>query len=142
MAVTADASKPDDVLIVMDIWDGQPVSGVAIFNGDFVSFKRVFDEEAQGWSKTDFRVQRLTGPELAQFNELHERYMAWQAAYAAGNKAPHPLLPEATGPDADRYRALHWAVDAILHADTKKTLHCAGAMTFLPDRKRYVVNWL
>ena len=96
MAVTANTTaKPDDVLIVMDIWDGSPISGVAFFDGGFASFKRVYDEEAQGWSKTGFRLQRLTGPELAQFNELNERFLAWQKAYLAGNTAPHPLLTAA-----------------------------------------------
>lgn len=142
MAVTANTTaKPDDVLIVMDIWDGSPISGVAFFDGGFASFKRVYDEEAQGWSKTGFRLQRLTGPELAQFNELNERFLAWQKAYLAGNTAPHPLLPEATGAEAERYRALHWAVDGILHAETDATVHCSGTMTFLPEHKRYVVEW-
>lgn len=135
------APKMDDVLFVLDIWD-VPLSGVAMFEGKFHSFQRVYDEEAQSWANSNgFLLQSLTGAELAQFNELHDRAGAWLDAYKAGTAGPHPMTPEATGADAERYRALHRAVDAVLFAETERTVRCNGTMSYLPGEKRYVAEW-
>jgi hypothetical protein len=141
MAAPVKAKKSDDILLVQDFWD-LPLSGVTTFEGAFHAFQRVFDEEAQAWSKsTGFRLQPLTGMELAQFNELHALFLAWRADYDGGNKRPHPQLPEALGPEADRYKELYRAVDAILHGETERTVHCTGKLTLIPGENRYVAQW-
>lgn len=141
MATPAKTLKADEVLVVQDFWD-VPLSGVATFEGAFHAFQRVYDEEAQGWSKSvGFLLQPLTGTELAQFNELDGIFKVWRADYEKGNVRPHPLLPEAAGADADRYKELYRVIDEILHSDTERTVRCAGEMTLVPGEGRYVVQW-
>ncbi|MEQ1669341.1 MAG: hypothetical protein ABL893_00645 [Hyphomicrobium sp.] len=141
MASPDSPAKFDDVLVVREIWD-LPLSGVTLFDGGFYSFQRVYDEAAQGWAPNkEFMLQRLTGAELAQFNELHDRYNAWVAAYQAGKAGPHPLTPEATGPDADRYKELHQLTEAILFSDTDRTIRCTGELAMHPDKTRYIAQW-
>jgi hypothetical protein len=133
--------KSDDVLIVLDIWD-VPLSGVTMFEGAFHSFQRVFDEEAQSWSQShDFLLQRLTGAELNQFNELNTLYQAWLAAYKDGKVSQHPLIPEATGPGVERYRELHRLTAEVLHADTERTVRCTGKIAQDPNSKIYAAQW-
>ena len=141
MATAAASGKADDILIVLDTWD-VPLSGVTMFEGAFHSFQRVFDEEAQSWSKSEgFLLQRLTGVELNQFNELNVLYMAWLAAHQDGKAGPHPLIPEAVGPSVERYRELHSLTGAILLADTDRTVRCKGKITQVPSEKRYTAQW-
>jgi hypothetical protein len=141
MVSPAVSEKVDDVLIVMDIWD-VPLSGVTMFQGAFHSFQRLFDEASQAWSKSDdFLLQRLTGAELKQFNELNDLYVAWLAAYKEGKAGPHPRIPEAAGADAERYRELHSLIDAILHSETDRTIRCKGKITRLPGEARYAARW-
>ena len=141
MASLATPEKSDDILIVLDTWD-VPLSGVTMFEGAFHSFQRMFDEEAQSWAKSEgFLLQRLTGAELNQFNELNELYVAWLAAHKDGKAGPHPLIPEAVGPSVDRYRELHSLTGAILLADTDRTVRCAGIITQVPGEKRYIAHW-
>jgi hypothetical protein len=141
MASPGSSDKGDEVLIVLDIWD-VPLSGVTMFEGAFHSFQRVFDEEAQSWSLShDFLLQKLTGAELNQFNELNNLYEAWLAAYNDGKVAQHPLIPEATGPGVERYRELHRLTGEILHADTDRTVRCTGNVTHHPNEKRYTAQW-
>lgn len=141
MASAASPAKHDDVLVVRDIWD-VPLSGVTMFEGGFYCFQRVYDEAAQGWPQSrEFMLQRLTGAELAQFNELHTRYTAWLEAYNKGAAGPHPLTPDATGPDADRYKMLHQETEAILFSDTDRTIRCIGDISLHPDKTRYVALW-
>ena len=141
MASAASPQKSDDVLVVRDIWD-VPLSGVTMFEGAFYSFQRIYDEEAQGWPQSrEFMLQRLTGAELAQFNEYHDRYAKWLDGYKKGNTAPHPLTPEATGPDGDRFKELHQLTEAILFSETDRTIRCVGEITLHADKTRYVAHW-
>lgn len=139
MAAPAANDKPDEVLLVQDFWD-QPMSGVTTFQGGFYAFQRIYDEGAQAWS-SEFRLRPLTGTELAQFNEMDAIYKAWRAAYDSGKAGPHPQMPEATGPAADRYKVLYQVVDGILHGETEQTFRCTGKMTAAGPDKRYVVHW-
>jgi hypothetical protein len=133
--------KSDEVLVVQDFWDG-PVSGVATFEGSFHAFKRVYDEVAQGWSKAnEYMLQPLDGADLAAFNEMDAIFKAWRADHDSGKVEPHPLLPEATGATADRYKELYQKIDAILHTQTARTLRCVGLMSPVPAEARYVVEW-
>ena len=138
-AAPAREKKPDDVLLVQDFWD-LPLSGVATFDGGFCAFQRIYDEEAQGWSQ-EFRLQPLTGTELAQFNEMDGIFKAWRAAYERGEVTPHPLMPEAIGAPADRYKALYQIADNILHSESARTFRCTGTMSAVGTEKRYVVQW-
>lgn len=141
MALPAASEKFDDILVVREIWD-VPLSGVTLFEGGFYSFQRVYDEVAQGWAPNkEFMLQRLTGEELAQFNELHSRYNAWVEAYKNGTAGPHPLTPEATGTDAERYRELHQLTEAVLFSDTDRTIRCVGEIALHADKTRYVAKW-
>jgi hypothetical protein len=141
MASEAGSDKFDDVLIVLDIWD-VPLSGVAMFEGAFHSFQRVFNEVSQEWSTSnDFLLQRLTGAELNQFNEMNGLFVAWLAAHNAGKAGPHPLIPEATGADAERYRELHRLTGDVLHSDTDRTVRCTGKISQRAEDKRYVAQW-
>jgi hypothetical protein len=141
MVSPVSSEKGDDVLIVLDIWD-VPLSGVTTFEGAFHSFQRVFDEVAQEWSQShDFLLQRLTGVELNQFNELNDLYQSWLAAYNKGTVGQHPLIPEATGPGVERYRELHRLTGEILHADTERTVRCTGKITHDSNEKRYTAHW-
>jgi hypothetical protein len=141
MVTPVSPEKADDVLIVLDIWD-VPLSGVTTFEGAFHSFQRVFDEVAQEWSQShDFLLQKLTGVELNQFNELNDLYQAWLVAYKKGAVGQHPLIPEATGPGVERYRELHRLTGEILHADTDRTVRCSGKVAYDTDEKRYTAHW-
>ena len=141
MASLATPEKSDDVLIVLDTWD-VPLSGVTMFEGAFHSFQRVFDEEAQSWSKSEgFLLQRLTGAELNQFNELNTLHVTWLAAYKDGKAGLHPLIPEAVGPNVERYRELHSLTGAILLAETDRTVRCTGMITQVPGEKSYKAHW-
>jgi hypothetical protein len=141
MASPAASEKGDDVLIVLDTWD-VPLSGVTMFEGAFHSFQRVFDEEAQSWSKSEgFLLQRLTGAELNQFNELNNLHVKWLADYKDGKAGQHPLIPEAVGPSVERYRELHSLTGAILLADTDRTVRCTGKITQVASEKRYIAQW-
>lgn len=135
------AGKHDDVLLVQEFWD-VPLSGVATFEGGLYAFQRVYDEEAQAWTQSSgFNLQPLSGTDLAQFNELHDIFAKWQAKYKLGTAGPHPLMPEAIGPEADRYKALHRAVETILHEETERTIRCTGTMSLAPGESRYKVLW-
>jgi hypothetical protein len=141
MASLAAPEQGDDILIVLDTWD-VPLSGVTMFEGAFHSFQRVFDEEAQSWAKSEgFLLQRLTGAELNQFNELNDLYVAWLAAYKEGKAGPHPLIPEAEGPGVERYRDLHNLTGAILLAETGRTVRCTGQITQVAGEKGYKAKW-
>lgn len=141
MAGPAKSQKTDDILVVQDFWE-LPLNGVTTFEGAFYAFQRIFDEEAQAWSKsTGFLLQPLSGVELAQFNELDAITRAYRADYERGNRRPHPQMPEATGPEGDRYKELYRAIDAILHDETERTVRCTGEMTLVPGENRYVVLW-
>lgn len=142
MAAAEAKKKSDDVLVVQDFWD-VPVSGVATFEGAFHSFKRIYDEAAQGWSKSnEFMLQPLGGADLAAFNEIDAILKDWRAGYDAGKPDLHPQLPEATGVKADRYKELYRKIDAILHTETPRTVRCVGKMTPVPGETRYVVEWI
>ncbi len=65
----------------------------------------------------------------------------WRADYDSGKAGPHPQMPEAVGPAADRYKVLYRVVDAILHGETDQTFRCAGKMVAVGPGKRYVVHW-
>lgn len=139
MAANAESAKPDEVLLIQDFWD-QPMSGVATFEGAFHAFQRIYDEVGQAWS-SEFRLRPLSGTELAQFNEMDSIYKAWRADYDSGKAGPHPQMPEAVGPAADRYKVLYRVVDSILHGETEQTFRCAGKMVAVGPGKRYVVHW-
>ena len=141
MAAPIGSPKYDDVFVVLEKWD-VPLSGIARFEGEFCCFQRVYDEAAQGWPQSrEFMLQRLTAIELAQFNDMHDRYEAWLKAHKAGTAGPHPLTPEATGPDADRFKELHQLTQAVLFADTDRTVRCTGEILMLPNTTRYVAQW-
>jgi hypothetical protein len=139
MAAASPSDKPDEVLLVQDFWD-QPMSGVATFQGGFYAFQRIYDEAGQAWS-SEFRLRPLSGVELAQFNEMDAIFKAWRAAYDSGKAGPHPLMPEAVGAAADRYKVLYQIIDGILHGETEQSLRCTGQMTAVGPDKRYVVHW-
>lgn len=141
MASQPAPAKGDDVLVVREIWD-VPLSGVTMFEGGFYSFQRIYDEEAQGWPQSrEFLMQQLTGVELAQFNEVHQIFSAWLEGYQKGSGAPHPLTPDASGPAAERYKHLHQLTEAILFAETERTIRCTGDITLHADKTRYVAHW-
>lgn len=140
MSTASTNPKPDDVHLVRDFWD-EPLSGIATLDGAFHAFQRIYDEGAQAWSQ-EFLLRPLTGVELAQFNEMDGIFKGWREAYDRGDLKPHPLMPEAAGPAADRYKVLHQITDAILHEETARTFRCTGTMVAVPGpQKRYVVHW-
>lgn len=141
MSAPAKSKQSDNILVVHEFWT-LPISGVTTFEGAFHAFQRIFDEEAQDWSKsTGFMLQPLSGVELAQFNELDAIIRDWRADQESGKKRPHPQMPEAVGPEGDRYKELYRAVDSILHDETDRTVRCTGEMTLVPGENRYLVQW-
>lgn len=126
----------DQIYTVSNYYDG-PIEGVTSLNGQPHTYKCLFDENEDEYSKL-YSLQLISDECFNLYVEQWNIWLRWEAAFRKGTVASssHPALPE----DKKRNEELNELINLLTH-ENKPILNAFRAEFIVPEKPCWASVW-